>query len=228
MLCAPLGSIRWLGFFINPRFNFQAHVRHRLALGQHRIKATARVMGANGVPRKLARKVAWAVAMSTAAYGVEAIWEGQQWLLDGFDKLTVRIARTVAGTFSSAKGDDAVRAADTPPTKPALDRRRARLLASALSAPKGTPKEALLPLPASDDSSRRRVSIWHREASKDLLMEGQEVEKSSPRVRDKTPWSPPPEGSRPLHAWTDGSFRVSAGLGWVVTADEDGAGDIIA
>ena len=66
--------VHWLGFFIDPRFNFQAHVRHLLALGQQRIKATARVMGANSIPRKLARKVAWAVAMSTAAYGVEAIW----------------------------------------------------------------------------------------------------------------------------------------------------------
>ena len=59
-------------------------------------------------------------------------------------------------------------------------------------------------------------------------MEGQEVEKSSPRVRDKTLWSPPLEGSRLLHAWTDGSFRVSAGLGWVITADKDGAGEVIA
>ena len=51
---------------------------------------------------------------------------------------------------------------------------------------------------------------------------------SSPRVRDKTPWNPPPEGSRPLHAWTDGSFRVGAGFGWVITEDGTGAGDIIA
>jgi hypothetical protein len=40
--------------------------------------------------------------MSTATYGVEAIWEGQKWLLDGFYRLTVAIGRTVAGTFSTA------------------------------------------------------------------------------------------------------------------------------
>jgi hypothetical protein len=39
--------------------------------------------------------------MSTAAYSVEAIWEGQKWLADGFDKLTKAIGRAVAGTFSS-------------------------------------------------------------------------------------------------------------------------------
>jgi hypothetical protein len=78
----------------------------------------AGIMNANGVPRKLARKVAWSVAMSTAAYGIEAIWEGQQWLPDGFHKLTVAISRTVTGTFSTTKGEDAIRAADFPPTNP--------------------------------------------------------------------------------------------------------------
>jgi len=72
-------------------------------------------MSANGIPRKLARKVAWAVAMSTAAYGVEALWEGQRWLLDGFTKLTNAIGRAVAGAFGAAKGEDAVRASDIPP-----------------------------------------------------------------------------------------------------------------
>jgi len=48
--------VRWLGFFIDCRFNWQAHVKHRLALGHYRIKATPRVMNANGVSRKLARK----------------------------------------------------------------------------------------------------------------------------------------------------------------------------
>jgi len=57
-------------------------------------------MTAIGIPRKLARKVAWAVAMSTAAYGTEALSEGQRWLLNGFDKLTRAIGQAVAGTFS--------------------------------------------------------------------------------------------------------------------------------
>jgi hypothetical protein len=96
--------VRWLGFFLDCRMNWQAHVKHRLALGHYRLRTIARVMNANGVPRKLARKIAWSVAMSTAAYGIEAIWEGQQWLLDGFHKLTVAIARTVAGTFGTTKG----------------------------------------------------------------------------------------------------------------------------
>jgi hypothetical protein len=39
--------VRWLGFYLDPRFNRQAHVDHRLALGHHRIKTLARIMGAN-------------------------------------------------------------------------------------------------------------------------------------------------------------------------------------
>jgi hypothetical protein len=97
-------------------------------------------MGANGTPRRLVRKVACAVAMSTAAYGVEAIWEGQKWLVDGLDKLTKTIGRMVSGTFSSTKRGYAIRAADTPPTGPTLDRRSERLLASALPAPLDKPK----------------------------------------------------------------------------------------
>jgi hypothetical protein len=66
--------VRWLGLFLDCRMNWQAHVKHRLALGHHRIRTMARIMNANGIKRKLAR---WSIAMSTAAYGIEAIWEGQ-------------------------------------------------------------------------------------------------------------------------------------------------------
>jgi hypothetical protein len=55
----------------------------------------------------------------------------------------LRIGRAVAGIFSTAKGEDAIRAADIPPTKPALDRRRERLLAAASAAPEGMPKRLL-------------------------------------------------------------------------------------
>jgi hypothetical protein len=116
--------VRWLGFFLDCRMNWRAHVKHRLALGRHRLRTMGRIMTTNDICKKLARKVGWAIAMSTAAYGIEAIWEGQAWLLEGFDKLTTAIGRTVAATFGTTKGEDAVRAADTPPAGPALDRRR--------------------------------------------------------------------------------------------------------
>jgi hypothetical protein len=70
------GSVARLGFFPDCRINWRAHVKHRLALGYHRFRTMARIMTANGIRRKLASKVRWAVAMSTAAYGVEAIWKG--------------------------------------------------------------------------------------------------------------------------------------------------------
>jgi len=41
---------RWLGFFVDPRLNWRAHVAHRVALGFHRLRTLARVMNANGVP----------------------------------------------------------------------------------------------------------------------------------------------------------------------------------
>jgi hypothetical protein len=43
--------------------------------------------------------------MSTAAYRIEAIWEGQAWLLEVFNKLkTAAIGRSVAGTFGTTRG----------------------------------------------------------------------------------------------------------------------------
>ena len=66
---------RWLGFFVDCRLNWQAHIRHQLPLGHCRLRTITRVMVANGIPRKLAGKVAWAAVMSIATYGVETIWE---------------------------------------------------------------------------------------------------------------------------------------------------------
>jgi len=157
-------------------------------LGQHRLRTITRIINANGVKRSLARKVAWAMAMSTAAYGVGAIWENQGWMLDSFNHLTA-IGQAVAGTFSTAKAEDAIQAADTPPARPALARRRERLLLSTLAAPEDAPRRLLLPASPEDDSSRHRIPRWLTLATASgptvdtPIRDGQKVEKSTPRRR---------------------------------------------
>jgi hypothetical protein len=47
-------------------------------------------------------------------------------------------------------------------------------------------------------------------------------------LRLKTPWSKPRNGRKGCHAWTDGSFRKAAGLGWLITKDNKREGPIIA
>jgi hypothetical protein len=79
-----------------------------------------------GIKRQLARTVAWSTSMSTGAYGIEAIWEGQPWIVKEFHKLTAPIGQDVAGTLRSTKKDNAIREAGTPPTRAALDRRTDR------------------------------------------------------------------------------------------------------
>jgi ribonuclease HI len=113
-----------------------------------------------------------------------------------------------------------------------LNRRRERLLISVMAAPRGTPKKALLPTHPKDDSSRHRVSKWFLEASDNgrLVREGENIEKISPLPRRPTPWttrSPDIQNIDVCHAWTDGSFRKSAGLGSVITGDDTGAGPTI-
>jgi hypothetical protein len=61
------------------------------------------------------------------------------------NKLTAAVARAVAGIFSTTAGSDAIRAADTPPTRAALDRRRDWLLTAVTVAPLGTPRGAYSP-----------------------------------------------------------------------------------
>lgn len=91
---------RWSGSPIDRRPNWQA----TYTIGLCWIRAV-------GIPRKLARKVAWAAAMSAATCGVEAMREGQTLLLKGFNQPTACIGRA---TFTTAKGKDVVRAADIP------------------------------------------------------------------------------------------------------------------
>jgi hypothetical protein len=79
-----------------------------------------------GIQRQLARTVAWSTSMSTGAYGIEEIWEGQPWIVIEFRRLTARIGQDVAGTLCSTKKDDAIREAGIPPTRAALDRRTDR------------------------------------------------------------------------------------------------------
>jgi ribonuclease HI len=96
-------------------------------------------------------------------------------------------------------------------------------------------EEGLLPTHPEDDSSRHRTSKWFSEASgtgrERLISEGENVEKTSPLPRRPTLWtarSPDIPDIDACHAWTDGSFRKSAGLGWVITGDDIGAGPTIA
>jgi hypothetical protein len=116
-----------------------------------------------------------------------------------------------------------------------LNRRRERLLIPATTAQAGTPKKALLATHSEDDSSRHRISKWFSDASgtgrERLVSEGENVEKTFPLPRRPTIWtarSPDIPDIDACHAWTDGSFRKSAGLAWVITGDDIGAGPTIA
>jgi ribonuclease HI len=53
-------------------------------------------------------------------------------------------------------------------------------------------------------------------------------ERSTPCFRRATPWATPVNPTPTYHAWTDGSFRKSAGLGWIITEDDMGKGPAIA
>jgi ribonuclease HI len=121
-----------------------------------------------------------------------------------------------------------------PPTKPALDRRRERLLTAAMAAPNHSPKRSLLPSHPEDDSSRHGISkwlfIWDRPRTTD--QRGTAGGAIHPLLQTRhtigNPSKSDPDPDPTYHAWTDGSFRKSAGLGWIITEDDMGKGPIIA
>jgi hypothetical protein len=52
-----------------------------------------RFMNRWGINRKLAHRVAWSTSMAKAEYGIEAIWAGQNYIVQLFHKLTAWIKR---------------------------------------------------------------------------------------------------------------------------------------
>jgi hypothetical protein len=78
-------------------------------------------MAAHSINRKLARTVSWSTKIATATYGIEVIYEGQQWIVDRIQKVAVRIAKDIAGLQDTIVACDAIHSADIPPTCPMLD-----------------------------------------------------------------------------------------------------------
>ena len=213
--------------FVDCRLSGQAHIIQSLALGHHRPHTVSKVVTANGVPRKLARKVTW-FAMTTAAFGVEAIWKGQIWLFDGFNRLFSAIRRAVNSAFSTTGGKNVMRAADIPPTRPALDRRRGRFLTPNLTPPVDIPRRALphhtqraTPADAaSPDGLLRLHEIGVTEEGEAVSRRKERSAKLRCRARTLTTMGRSINPEETCHAWTDGPCRQSAGLGWLITSDD--------
>jgi hypothetical protein len=79
-------------------------------------------MAAYGINKKLAQILASSTSMATATYGIEVIYEGQQWIVDQNQKVNVKIPKDIAGLKSTTVDCDAIRCADTLPTQVMLDR----------------------------------------------------------------------------------------------------------
>jgi hypothetical protein len=76
------GNARWLGFHLDRCFNWKGHVGTCVQRALWKQQQVRRFMAAHGINRKLARTVAWSTIMATATYGMEAIYEVQQRIVD--------------------------------------------------------------------------------------------------------------------------------------------------
>jgi hypothetical protein len=81
--------------------------------------------------------------------------------------------------------------------------------------------------PPATEGHGRFQQTSHSQKQATITASSRKADKS-PRVRLKTPWSKPRDGTVRYHAWTDGSYREAAGLGWLITADSKGEGPAVA
>jgi hypothetical protein len=115
-----------------------------------------RFMAAYGINRKLARTVAWSTTMASVTYGIEIIYEGQQWIIDQIQKVNVKIVKDVAGLKVTTAGCDAIRSAYVPLTRAMLDRRAERHFLRLLTQ-KNSNSDLI---PDQPDGSRRRSATF--------------------------------------------------------------------
>jgi hypothetical protein len=169
-------------------------------------------MAGHGINRKLARTVSWSTSMATATYGLDVIYEGQQWIVDQIQKVAVRIAKDVAGLKATTVGCDAIRSADIPPTRAMLDRRTERHFMRMLT--QNNPNSDLVPDEADgmvDEEDIPSLDSWTERAADDLWVLGDEVERSVPVDLEFAPWYEDNSddlhtgSERRHHGWIDNS-----------------------
>jgi hypothetical protein len=158
------------------------------------------------------------IAWPTAAYGIEAVWEGQPGIVQSFHKLTARTGRDVSGTFASTMGVDAIREAATPPTRAALDRRTGRQFIRMITNSTEHPCKNYGDEWDQDPESGS-LGRWLTRSSDGQWVRGQHVEQTKTLALRFTDWLDEDEGSvnndkDSLHLYTDGSFRTCAAFGW--------------
>jgi hypothetical protein len=155
--------------------------------------------------------------MSTGAYGIEAIWEVQPWIVKEFHRLTSRIGQDVAGTLWSTKKDDAIREAGTPPTRAALDRRTDRHFIRLVSNSVQHPCQSYIEGCDQLDNEPDTRDSWLRRSSEELWSRGQRVEHTTPLPILYTSWidrsssRAKTDTRHEVHLYTDRSYRETVG-----------------
>jgi hypothetical protein len=104
-------------------------------------------------------------------------------------KVSVKIAKDIAGLKSTTAGCDAMRSADTPPTRAMLDRRAERHFMRLL--PRKNSKSDPIPDKPDgmvDEDDIPTLDSWTERTAEDLWVLGDEVDQSLPVDLEFAPW----------------------------------------
>ena len=124
--------------------------------------------------------------MTTATYGSEVMYLGQQWMADRIQTVATTIAKDIAGLRKTSAGCDAIRTAGIPTTKAMLDRRVERHFIRLLT--QQNPNKGLIQLGEDDShyedweseiSDRDNMDPWVDRPSFDLWTQGESVEQTT-------------------------------------------------
>jgi hypothetical protein len=127
--------------------------------------------------------------MATVTYGLDVIYESQQWIVEQIQKVAFRITKDVAGLRATTAGCDAIRSADFPPTQAMLDRRTECHFIKMLT--QTNPNSNLIHDEADgmvDEEDIPSLDSWTERAADDLWVLGNEVEQSVPIDLQFAPW----------------------------------------
>jgi hypothetical protein len=115
--------------------------------------------------------------VATATYGLDVIYEGQQWIVDQIQKVAVRIAKDVTRLKATMAGCDAIRSADILLTRAMLDRWTERDFMRILT--QNNPNSDLVPDEADgmvNEEDIPSLDSWTERAADDLWVLGDKVE----------------------------------------------------
>jgi len=215
-------ATRWLGVWLDSQLKLRNHHAVRMKEGSKAMTRLQRLTGQMGLSPVNCRKVMTACVQSTAMFGAELWWKGEQGGTSGLAKelqvLVSQEARATTGCFCTTNQGALAMEAGLRPAAAQLENRQRRFALRPLSLPQG--ERATEVVGANTAIGRRLGSALNytwTETEKTVLLEEQETFDAELIQEEREEAKREAEKGRPgLVMFTDGSRMESEAAGYAV------------